>query len=706
MTNKLLAAALWYARRGWPVFPLSPRGKEPIEKGGFHNATTDEDTIHQWWTRHPEANIGIPTSFFVCLDVDPRNGGDETLADLTTKHGQLPHTVEAITGGGGSHFLFQHPTSNRIRTTKIGLGVDVKGDGGYIVVTPSIHPEGPKYQWEASSRPDEVDIAPIPIWILENLQKPRASTQPAPLSPSSAEAQPGYRNGMSAGDTIPWGQRNNTLTSLAGSMRRRGMTQDAILAALLAENAARCDPPLPEAEVHKITASVARYAPEKTQFNQTDLGNAERLVSHQGQNLHYCYAFGSWLTWDGSRWTPDNKGEPIRLAKEVVRSIYAEASQEDDDRERKALADHATRSEASARIQSMIYLAKSEPGIPILPSDLDTNPMLLNCANGTVDLHTGELREHRREHLITKITPIPYIRDADCPIWLSLLDRVFDGNKSLMSFVQRAVGYSLTADDSEQIFFILHGAGANGKTTLLTAIMDVLGEYALNTPTETLMLKQRGAIPNDVARLRGARLISANEAEEGQRLAESLLKQLTGGDIVTARFLHGEFFDFKMSGKIWLRTNHKPTIRGTDHAIWRRVRLIPFTVTIPDEEQDKHLPEKLLTELPGILSWAIQGCLDWQQTGLGMPDEIKQATAKYRGEMDILGTFLEECCILSQATETRAGDLYKTYTTWCGESGERAVSQTVFGRRMTERGFDKYKDRTGWQYVGIGVVRV
>jgi putative DNA primase/helicase len=219
------------------------------------------------------------------------------------------------------------------------------------------------------------------------------------------------------------------------------------------------------------------------------------------------------------------------------------------------------------------------------------------------------------------------------------------------------------------------------------------------------LVKHHDHIPNDIARLKGIRLVTAIETEEGKRLAESLVKQATGGeDKMVGRFLHHEFFEFKPTFKIFFATNHKPVIRGTDHAIWRRIRLIPFTVTIPEIEQDKELPEKLRGELPGILAWAVRGCLAWQREGLGTPEEVKRATANYRIESDVLAAFLAECTVQRFDAHIRAGEFYQAYKSWCEKNSERPITGTVFGRRLTEMGLDKYRDAHGWQYVGIGLL--
>jgi putative DNA primase/helicase len=431
-------------------------------------------------------------------------------------------------------------------------------------------------------------------------------------------------------------------------------------------------------------------------FNLTDLGNAERFVAQHGENVHYCYPWGKFLVWTDARWERDEAGKVYRLAKETVRSIYHEAAAVEDENRRKALAQHATRSEAETKIKAMLELAKSE--IPVSPEELDADPWLLNALNGTVDLRTGELREHRREDLITKIAPVDYRPDASASAWGKFLEQVLP-SEDLRAFVQRAAGYSATSDTSEQCLFINHGVGANGKSTYQEAIASALGDYAMRAPTDMLLAKRSGGVPNDVARLKGARLVAASETEEGRRLAESLVKDLTGGDTITARFMRAEFFDFKPTHKLWLSTNHKPEIRGTDTAIWRRIRLVPWSVTIPPAEQDKTLPETLRHELPGILAWIVRGSLEWRRGGLRPPDEVRRATGEYRAEMDVLAGFLGECCEAGPDLWDYAKDLYTSYKRWCGETGERTETQRKFGERLRERGFER--DRGGSRGAGI-----
>jgi putative DNA primase/helicase len=674
-----------YRRLGWSPIPIKERSKEPnlLELRPYLSRKATKEELDAWaWS-----GVGIvtgPVSGILVLDVDGPEGEEQL-----RKHGHTPTPI-VRTASGGLHLYFKHPAHEVKTGIRVAPGLDVKASGGYVVAPPSIGPNGKPYEWIVS--PEEAELADPPEWLLADLRSRRFKAPAGPV-----------------GERIPEGGRNKTLASLAGSMRRRGAGEAAILAALQVTNAERCIPPLEADEVAKIAASVLRYepasdsvhvsfngrgAPQPPQgFNPTDLGNAERFVAHHGEDVRYCYQWRKWLVWTGARWERDEAGRVHRLAKETVRSIYREASDEEDEDRRKALAKHARASESETRIRAMVELAKSE--IPASPDQFDADPCLLNTSTGTIDLRTGALREHRREDLITKLAPVEYDPAAAAPTWETFLKRVLPGEE-LRGFVRRAAGYSATGNTSEQCMFIHHGPGANGKSTFQETISAALGDYAMRTPTETLLVKRPGGVPNDVARLKGARFVTASETEEGRRLAESLVKDLTGQDTISARFMWAEWFDFKPTHALHLSTNHKPEIRGTDAAIWRRIRLMPWAVTIPPAEQDRELPEKLRAELPGVLAWIVRGCLEWQREGLRAPEEVRQATRAYRAEMDVLAAFLADCCLRGEDEEAFAGELWGAWKRWCEETGEQAGSQKRFGGRLAERGFLNHRDsKTG-----------
>ncbi|MFI5395315.1 MAG: phage/plasmid primase, P4 family [Candidatus Binatia bacterium] len=435
----------------------------------------------------------------------------------------------------------------------------------------------------------------------------------------------------------------------------------------------------------------------------TDRANATRFVDHHGDDVRYVRGVG-WFIWNDTRWRKVSIEDVEGLAKETADQIWHEILGTADTQRRAKLAQHATRSASAAGIGGMIRLARSEKGVLISRSDLDRDAWLLNCRNGTLDLRTGKLLPHDREDLITMLAPVDYDPDAECPTWEAFLNRIMDRHPELISFLQRAVGYALTGDVSEQCFFILHGTGANGKSTFIETIRAMMGDYARQADFETLLVRRYNGPREDIARLQGARFVSAIEAEEGRYFAESVIKQLTGGDTISARHLYQGTFEFPPTFKVCLAANHKPVIRGTDHAIWRRIHLVPFTVTIPNKEQDKELKTKLKGERGGILAWAMRGCVQWQKRGLQPPQEVVAATAEYREEMDLVGDFIAERCELSPSAKIAKGLLYEAFTQWCKDQGiEPAESHKWFAARLEEKGIGGSRKSSARYWVGIKV---
>lgn len=426
-------------------------------------------------------------------------------------------------------------------------------------------------------------------------------------------------------------------------------------------------------------------------FPMTDVGNAERLVHHYGDRVRWVQKWNSWMVFDGKRWVRDETCLVERCAKAAIRSILAEAEAAEEKSVRGKLLAHAMKSEANGKILGMISRAKAEPGIAVAHSIFDQHPYLLNVANGCVDLRTGRLGPHDKTHFVTKCIAVPFDPEAPCPIWEQFLLDIFAGRHDLIDYVQRAIGYSLTGDTSEQCLQLMHGSGSNGKSTFLEVMQAVFGDYGMQADFTTFLDGKSDGPRNDVARLAGARMVRSSEVGEGKRFNESLVKALTGSETIAARFLFSESFEFTPTFKLWFAANHKPVIRGTDFAIWRRVRLIPFTVQFTEERKDKHLKQKLLAELPGILAWCVAGCRLWQQRGLEPPIDVLAATEEYRRESDVIGSFLEDSCEVAPIYETSATDLYTAYKRWAKESGEYELSQTAFGRRLDERGFHTRK---------------
>ena len=360
--------------------------------------------------------------------------------------------------------------------------------------------------------------------------------------------------------------------------------------------------------------------------------------------------------------------------------------------------------ERAAKMRAIISLSQSEDGISIRSDELDTDTWLLNCENGTVNLKTGELQPHSRDDLITKLSPTIFGSNAACPLWDSFLDRIFGNDADMISFVQRALGSALSGAIREHVLHVLYGKGANGKTVLTETMLGLLGEYAMTAPPGLLLARRSEQHPTERADLWHKRFVISAETGDGRRFNEELIKQLTGNDRIKGRYMRKDFFEFSPTHKLLLATNHKPEVRGTDHAIWRRIRLWPFLVTIPDADQDKELTEKLKAERPGILRWCVEGCLDWQQQGLEAPDSVVAATKEYREESDVIGAFFDECCTLGQSEEVRGGVLYWAYSTWCRDNGHRPLSNPRFSRRVLERDAVTRSQSTGYRvYTGLSL---
>ena len=456
-----------------------------------------------------------------------------------------------------------------------------------------------------------------------------------------------------------------------------------------------------------------------------DAYNALQLVRTHGHEMRYCAPWKSWLTWTGTHWQRDSTGLVLRWQRQTVKALGAQLPGLDDDATKKLLA-HIKSSLQTARLKAAVEQAWTWEDMTMDAAGLDTDPWLLNCANGTLDLHTGTLRAHRQADMLTKCLTIPYEPDATCSTWEAFLWRIMGGSqgndtpemrvgeleqrgradgqaRDLISFLQRAIGYTLTGSTQEQCLFILHGITKTGKSTLLATLRALLGPYGQQADMESFMHKDRQEVRNDLADLAGSRFVCALEGQEGKRLAENLIKQLTGGaDLIKARFLFQEHFTFKPQFKIFLGTNHKPVIRDTDSAIWERIRLVPFAVQIPKAERDKALEERLQAELPGILAWAVRGCLAWQQLNdLQEPQAVSEATAGYRSEMDDVGRFLEEVCLLGQDHyKIQASVLLKAYHQWCGQT---TITGKAFAQRLIERGYVSKRSNSGNLWQGIGL---
>jgi len=427
----------------------------------------------------------------------------------------------------------------------------------------------------------------------------------------------------------------------------------------------------------------------------SDLGNAKRLVNAFGHIIRYIPTWGQWIVYNGIRWKIDDDGAISRLAALSVAGVFEEAAAEEEEAVAQRLYKHALKSESATALRNMVNLAMSEAGISISEKRLDNNPWLLNCLNGTVNLLTGDIKPHDRNDLLTKLTSLEYDKDATCPTWQKFLYRVMGGNANLVGFLQRYAGYTCTGDVSEQVLVLMHGTGSNGKSTFLKVLQQLFGDYGRQANMELLMsMKNSTSHPTGMARLVGARFVASSEVERGAPFAEALVKQMTGGDTITARFMRKDFFEFEPTHKLWIAANHRPIIKGNDIAIWRRILLVPFTVTIPVEQQDKQLLSKLAAEQAGILNWVLQGCLAWQKDGLAPPVDVTAATSDYQEDMDLLKDFFDDWCETGEDFKITVKELYESYLDWCTVYHEnKPAGKRLFGMMISERGFEK--DRTG-----------
>jgi putative DNA primase/helicase len=437
-------------------------------------------------------------------------------------------------------------------------------------------------------------------------------------------------------------------------------------------------------------------------IQHTDRTNTARLVRDHGRDIRWNAAWKKWLVWNGKYWEKDDSEAFINeRALKTIDSLYDDLPDITDIRDRLETEKFIILSESVRRREAFIKGAAVIPEMNVRSDDLDKNPWLINVENGTIDIERNEFREHRREDMITKMACVSYDPKADCPLWKKFICEVMGYNAELISFLQIAAGWAITGDTTEQVMFILFGSGANGKSTFLNTILYLLGEYAAAAQTQTFMRQTNDRMTNDLACLRGTRFVTTAEAEQGARLSEPLIKQITGNDKLKARFLFGEFFTFAPTFKLFMATNHKPVIKGTDYGIWRRIRLVPFTTRISEDKQDKYLEQKLRAEGSGILNWLIEGAARWHNEVLNAPPDIVNATDEYRGEMDVIGNFIKERCEQKAGVQVRIRELFKAYQDWCDGNNEHACSERFFGIQLKEMGFTQGRTSEARHWNGI-----
>ena len=730
---------------------------------GLNDASNDEPAILAWWREHPQANIGVscgPSGLLV-IDVD-HPAGAESWHRLCAEDGIAVRTVVSLTPAGGHHEYFAAPQGLAAKNSagRLAPNLDVRTAGGYVIAPPSRHPNGGIYRWAPGQGPGEVPLAPLPEPLVRRLaalagagegntiasrrrgqvrdirrygqaalQREAQMVRQAPegtrndrlnraafclgrlvaqgaLAPAEVEEELAYaairaglppgdvartiRSGLEAGIAI--GRHMRPCPEIAGNARRGAARHAALW----------MNPPGHTAEGPSCEPGVAAGdGPEPQNFHLTDAGNGELIAALYAERLRYDHDRGAWLLWDGTRWRPDKKGEVRSLAVEAARRRGETALEILDIDLAKRTERWALGSESGARLREALNHARNLRPIGIEHAELDADPWVLGCPNGVLDLRTGTLRSAAPDDLITCATGVPFDPQAPAPRWERFLQEICVGDAELVEALARAAGYSLTGITREQVIFMCLGDGANGKSTFLNALGAVLGDYAGHATSGCFEQPHHGeTLSNDVAMLAGKRLVTVEETGENRCLYEQRVKQMTGGDPITARFLYREHFTFFATFKLWMATNYRPRIAGTDNGIWRRVREIPFRATFQGRE-DLDLASTLAAELPGILAWAVRGCLAWQREGLGLPSAVSQATEDYRVESDPVRRFLAECVDKTPGARLSATAFYKAYATWCHREDGVLITQTRFGRRLDQLGYPKSHTEHGTVYEGV-----
>lgn len=755
---KLCAAASMYAHRyGFAVIPVrwmegdrcscrdgtecpSP-GKHPVHLRWPDVATTDPTEAAYWWRPRPEdpnpsewwplANIGIVTgrkSGIFVLDVDSYNGGDARLAGYENRHGDLPETRIHHTGGGGRHYFFKHPgfeVRNDARTL-LGQGLDLRGERGFVVAPPSLSSKG-IYKLNDGQDIEPTEAPPWLLNLLSQYNREQAGELLAGRAPESGGAvnrkygEAALRAECEKMRNAAPGSRNTVLNECAfslGTLGGAGLLDESVAWTSLSEAAK--DAGLGAGEVRATFLSGwnagvenprhVQWSSSRTEWPrraQTEMGLADRMVDHWGQQLRWVPEWGTWAVYQNGVWVRDEVTTGERYANAMIRALpetEAFAYEEDPDdaptdgdkemasprtRFLEWVGKQQTRKAVSASARLAMYL----PAMRMNQDTFDSDLMFLNCKNGVVNLATGELLEHSPDHRMTLQAAAFYDPDAEAPLWTEFLRRV-QPDPAMRGYLQRIAGYCATGRTDEQAIFFWHGKGANGKSVAQAVIARVLGGYAQTMPVSTLMAGLDDRIPNDVARMAGRRFLSASETKQGRPLDEPMIKALTGGDTIAARYMRAEWFEFAMVGKIQVTTNHLPGV-SDDAATWRRIRIIPWDVVIPEEERDGTLQQRLLAqEASGILRWIVEGAVTWSQDGLGLPDAAREAHESYKFEEDPIAQFIAAC--IDRAAPDRRdagrtiGAIYGAYEYWCSKEHLKPLPRKAFTPRFSKY-FDVYR---------------
>ena len=700
--------ALHYAEMGLAVFPLVCRDKVPAVVGGCKVATTERTTIERWWDKNPQYNIGIATGnkssglVVIDLDVDKNKGidGYDVLRDWQNKHGKLPETWQSITGRGGYHYFYKDAI---VHSNRVGLyeGVDIRGEGGYIVAPPSVHPNGNIYEWEQG--PEEYEIAQVDNIVNDFLkgEKQRRDSE--------------HKTNFKVPELIPEGKRVDTIVRLIASLRTKGLDDDAIKAAVRVENEKRCNPPLKEKELEKavfpalkrdwqvnshyynnfnaMNENDNKYVNEVLKklnelnaverFPMNDRGSADLFATVFMDVSRYNPTKKDWMYYDGTRWVADQEGMRAKrnaktLADALVRYSVT-VSLPDDKRQSyikyaAGMMNYRSRNVMVTDAKDLNFFDNTE---------LDKDDFLLNCKNCVLDLSGDQPKEleYKADLLLSKICNANYNPAATCTLWEKTVNEIMQGDSSKIEYLQKMSGRFLTGDTSEEEFYIFFGATTrNGKSTITELLLYLLGDYATTISPESLAIKvnkdSRTASP-DIAKLAGTRFVVASEPPRRMLFDSSLVKTLTGRDTVSARFLHENEFQFKPKFKLILNSNYLPVISDKTVFSSNRVKVVPFERHFTEKEQNKHLKEQLQQEIDGILNWCIQGLSLYRKEGLEPPTAVQIATHEYSEDSDKIGKFISECLEKSDQN-LAAKDVYEKYSQWCNDCGLGVDGRTSF----------------------------
>lgn len=728
-------------RKGTPDGRCKSPGKHPVGEDWQKTASNDQRAIHAMF-RNTSRNLGVVCDEqLATLDIDPRNGGLESLAKLIDELGPLPTTWHADTGGNGQHMPYRHPGGDLRATFGSEYpGVDVLRGQKQFLVEPSIHVSGNRYKWRADSAPWECALADLPpAWIERLRRKPAPAAAPRTTTTDPTRQLKRASAYLAKLPEAIQGQHGSDALWMAVCWMMHGfnLSTSEVKHLIVNEYNPRCQPPWSEYEIdHKIDDARDAEEPHKFQiedrplpeddlskrrkqkaqseavgtavpglgdgggYRLTELGNARRFADAHRDKWRYDHTAEAWREYVGTHWQTDTSGSAHRAARAVVAGIYADAAAVAARAAKavnsgdstytgapvKELADWASKSARRSQIDNMLALASTEIEIAATSEAFDADPFLFNVLNGTINLRTGALCEHRREDLITKIAPVVYSADARSSIWERFLEEV-QPDEELRRYIQRWHGYCLTGSVREQKFVFNVGKGGNGKNVFEDAICAAMGQYAITGAPDLLLEKRNEAHPTELKDLKGVRLVLCSEIEPGRAWAEARIKQITGDRTIRARGMKENFQEFISTSKLVVLANTKPRVRGTDDGLWRRMQLVPWNVQIPTEKQDKGLLDKIIaTELPGVLTWLVRGCVDWQKSGLGTAKAIETATAGYRSEQDVLGLWIRDCCKVGPNTWHATDELHANYLEWCkAEHIEHPWSRRIFRDRLLER---------------------